>query len=137
MTRTPAAAKEVIMLSRLPEIARILRVLFVKEKKSILPEELVLRVVGQSYKEKMSPSKCICNLYSERLENGLQRVHVLILYRSVLFAEELLEHFELLSKHQPGWINSCKVENKPYIRLSKDADMTRVLGRLQKLIESS
>ncbi|KAK7590156.1 hypothetical protein V9T40_001769 [Parthenolecanium corni] len=106
MTRTPAAAKEVIMLSRLPEIARILRVLFVKEKKSILPEELVLRVVGQSYKEKMSP-------------------------------KELLEHFELLSKHQPGWINSCKVENKPYIRLSKDADMTRVLGRLQKLIESS
>lgn len=134
MTRTPAAAKEAIMLSRLPEIARILRVLFVKEKKSILPEELVLRVVSQSYKEKMSPSKYISGLHCELIENGWQGV---IIELFVSFAEELKEHFELLSKHQPGWINSCKVENKPYIRLSKDADMTRVLGRLQKLIESS
>ena len=55
---TPAEAKEAVMLSRLPDIAKILRVLFVKEKKSILPEELVLRVVGQSYKEKMPAGKC-------------------------------------------------------------------------------
>ena len=55
----------------------------------------------------------------------------------MLFADELKKHLELLSKHQPGWINSCEVDNKPYIRVSKDADMTRVLGRLQKLIEST
>lgn len=53
ITQTPEKAKEQAMLSRLPELAKIMRIVFVNEKKGILPEDLVLTKVSHSFKEKM------------------------------------------------------------------------------------
>ncbi|XP_065212952.1 DNA replication factor Cdt1 [Planococcus citri] len=106
MTQTPAEAKEAIMLSRLPELARIMRNVFVNEKKGILPVEVVMLKIGHSYREK-------------------------------LVQNDLMQHMQLISKHVPGWMNFCTVRNASYIRLSKDADMTRVIGKLQKLANPS
>lgn len=61
MTRTPAQAKEAVRLTRLPEIARIIRNLFVAEKKSVLPRVLVLKKLDDSYRENLTISECfIC-----------------------------------------------------------------------------
>lgn len=56
MTRTPAQDKEAVQYSRLPEIARILRNVFVTEKKEALRVETVLEKVGNSYRTAMSQS---------------------------------------------------------------------------------
>lgn len=56
MTRTSAQDKEASQYSRLPEIARILRNVFVTEKKGALPVETVLEKVGNSYRTAMSLS---------------------------------------------------------------------------------
>lgn len=57
ITQTPEKAKEQVMLSRLPELAKIMRVVFVKEGKKVLPEDSVLPKVSLSFKEKMSTGK--------------------------------------------------------------------------------
>ncbi|XP_068081294.1 DNA replication factor Cdt1 isoform X2 [Anabrus simplex] len=54
MTRTPVQEQEAIQYIRLPEIARILRTLYVAEKKSVLPLEWVLEKLGCSYRERLS-----------------------------------------------------------------------------------
>lgn len=54
MTRSPAQAKEAVRLTRLPEIARILRNLFVAEKKGVLTREQVLCKLSDSYRESLS-----------------------------------------------------------------------------------
>lgn len=53
ITRDPAEAKEAAMLSRLPELARITRNIFVAEKKSVMMEEVILQKICYSYKEKL------------------------------------------------------------------------------------
>jgi chromatin licensing and DNA replication factor 1 len=42
---------------RLPELARILRNLFVTEKKSIMPLDFTLEKLGNSYREKLPKGK--------------------------------------------------------------------------------
>jgi chromatin licensing and DNA replication factor 1 len=57
MTRSPAQDHMAIQHLRLPELARILRNLFVTEKKSILPLDFALEKLGNSYREKLSKGK--------------------------------------------------------------------------------
>lgn len=53
MTRSPAQDHVAIQYLRLPELARILRNLYVTEKKSILPLDFTLEKLGNSYREKL------------------------------------------------------------------------------------
>ncbi|PNF24958.1 hypothetical protein B7P43_G09163 [Cryptotermes secundus] len=53
MTRSPAQDHMAIQHLRLPELARILRNLYVTEKKSILTLDFVLEKLGNSYREKL------------------------------------------------------------------------------------
>lgn len=57
MTRTSSQDKEASQYARLPDIARILRNVFVGEKKGALQLETVLEKVGNSYRTAMSLSK--------------------------------------------------------------------------------
>lgn len=104
MTRTPAQAKEAVRLTRLPEIARIIRNLFVAEKKSVLPREMVLQKLADSYRE------------------GLAR-------------GELDDHLKLLAEKTPGWITFCTLRKTDYVKLSRNADMSKVMTRLGTLAE--
>ncbi|XP_018577733.1 DNA replication factor Cdt1 [Anoplophora glabripennis] len=50
MTRSADKEKEVLMYSRLPELARLTRNLFVSEKKGVLPLETVVEKLGNCYR---------------------------------------------------------------------------------------
>ncbi|KAL1458493.1 hypothetical protein WDU94_008639 [Cyamophila willieti] len=55
MTQSPADIAEAVMLSRLPEMARILRVLYVAEKRTVLPLDNVVHRIAHSFREHLSP----------------------------------------------------------------------------------
>lgn len=55
MTQSPGEIQEAVMLSRLPEIARILRVLYVAERRSVLPLDNVVQRIAHSFRENLSP----------------------------------------------------------------------------------
>ncbi|KAG5900417.1 hypothetical protein JTB14_029304 [Gonioctena quinquepunctata] len=50
MTRSADKEKEVLIYSRLPELARLTRNLFVSEKKSVLPLDVVVEKLGNCYR---------------------------------------------------------------------------------------
>lgn len=54
MTRTPIADKEAALYSRLPEFAKLLRNIFVAEKKGVLPMEAVIQKLDNSYRTKLT-----------------------------------------------------------------------------------
>ncbi|KAL2733675.1 DNA replication factor Cdt1-like [Vespula squamosa] len=54
MTRTSDLDKEATLYSRLPELAKILRSIFVAEKKGVLPLEHVLRKLDNSFRTKLT-----------------------------------------------------------------------------------
>lgn len=55
MTRTPNKDKEAILYSRLPELAKILRNIFVAEKKGVLLLETVIQKLDNSFRTKLTP----------------------------------------------------------------------------------
>ncbi|XP_076649979.1 chromatin licensing and DNA replication factor double parked [Halictus rubicundus] len=57
MTRTPNADKEATMYSRLPELSKILRNIFVAEKKGVLTMEFVIGKLENSFKAKLTPNE--------------------------------------------------------------------------------
>ena len=57
MTRTPNADKEATMYSRLPELGKILRNVFVAEKKSVLTMEFVIGKLENSFRAKLIPAE--------------------------------------------------------------------------------
>ncbi|XP_077306490.1 DNA replication factor Cdt1 [Lithobates pipiens] len=57
MTRKPQQEERLLMISRLPELARILRNVFVAEKKPALTVEVVCSKVVSSYRSSMSPGE--------------------------------------------------------------------------------
>ncbi|XP_017892432.1 DNA replication factor Cdt1 [Ceratina calcarata] len=56
MTRPPDAEKEAVMYSRLPEMVKVLRSIFVAEKKGVLTLEFVITKLENSYRAKLSPA---------------------------------------------------------------------------------
>lgn len=57
MTRTPNAEKEAVMYSRLPELVKILRNIFVAEKKGILTLEFVITKLENSFRTKLTSAE--------------------------------------------------------------------------------
>ncbi|XP_078043063.1 chromatin licensing and DNA replication factor double parked [Augochlora pura] len=57
MTRTPDADKEATMYSRLPELSKILRNIFVAERKGVLTMEFVIGKLENSFKAKLTPNE--------------------------------------------------------------------------------
>ncbi|KAG5345775.1 CDT1 factor, partial [Acromyrmex heyeri] len=53
MTRTPNADKEATLYSRLPELAKLIRNIFVTEKKGVLPLEIVIQKLDNSFRTKL------------------------------------------------------------------------------------
>ncbi|KAM9228102.1 DNA replication factor Cdt1 [Leptosomus discolor] len=57
MTRDPRQEERLVMLGRLPAMARVLRNVFVAEKKQALPMEVVCARMGESYDAQMPPGE--------------------------------------------------------------------------------
>jgi len=54
MTRTPNADKEAALYSRLPELAKLIRNIFVAEKKGVLSMEAVIQKLDNSFRMKLT-----------------------------------------------------------------------------------
>ncbi|XP_044270596.1 DNA replication factor Cdt1 [Tribolium madens] len=102
MTRTADKEKEVQLYSRLPEIARLTRNLFVTEKKSVLELDFVMEKLGNSY-------------------------------RSFLNKAEMENHLKAISNAVPGWLVFHRLRSSVFLKLAKNADLSQVLNKLEKL----
>ncbi|CAH1372833.1 unnamed protein product [Tenebrio molitor] len=102
MTRTVDKEKEVQMYSRLPEIARLARSLFVSEKKGVLELDIVVEKLGNSYR---------CSLNKTEME----------------------QHLLAISKEVPGWLVFHKLRSSVFLKLAKNADLSVVLNKLEKV----
>ncbi|BET03130.1 DNA replication factor Cdt1 [Nesidiocoris tenuis] len=63
LTRSPGETKRRMELTRLPELARILRMIFVLERKNVLPMPLVYEKVAQSHRESLSPEDILRHIH--------------------------------------------------------------------------
>lgn len=52
-----------------------------------------------------------------------------------LFPGELDDHLTLLGEKIPGWVTFCNIRKTDYVKLSRSADMNRVMARLEALAE--
>ncbi|KAG8226343.1 hypothetical protein J437_LFUL014586 [Ladona fulva] len=102
MTMSPADEMKAVRLSRLPELARILRGIFVSERKGVLSLEHVIKKLGDSYRGNLKPS-------------------------------ELEDHVRLLETSVPGWTSIFSIRHCHYVKLAKDAELSRVISKLEKL----
>uniref|UniRef100_T1I8X7 CDT1 domain-containing protein n=1 Tax=Rhodnius prolixus TaxID=13249 RepID=T1I8X7_RHOPR len=103
LTRNPEENKRRYELTRLPELARLLRNIFVTEKKNIIAKPLLLTKLCESFREIMDQS-------------------------------EMAHHIELLRDTVPGWIIISVVDNKEFVKLCKETNLTVVLGKLNQLV---
>ncbi|XP_071454357.1 DNA replication factor Cdt1 [Hetaerina americana] len=106
MTMSPAEEKHAERLSRLPELARVLRGIYVSERRGVLSLDIVLQKLLDSYKASLN-------------------------------SVELDEHLKLLEGSVQGWISRCTIRNAQYIKLSRDADISRVISKLERLAHGS
>lgn len=102
MTRSPAQEKNALTYQRLPDLAKLLRNLFVTEKKSVLPLELVI----------------------SKLENSS---------RTKISSADLTSYIRTLASEISEWITFYEFRKTEHLKLKKDADMTKILCRLDEL----
>lgn len=57
MTRTPSEDKEATLYSRLPDMSKIVRNIFVAEKKGVLTLKFVIDKLDNSYRTKLTPNE--------------------------------------------------------------------------------
>ncbi|XP_032666565.1 DNA replication factor Cdt1-like [Odontomachus brunneus] len=100
MTRTPNADKEATLYSRLPDLAKVLRNIYVTEKKGVLQMETVIQRLDNSFRTKLTPN-------------------------------EMDEHVRLLCKLLPTWTSIHNVRKIDYLKLDRNADITKVIRRLE------
>lgn len=103
MTRTPTADKVVAMYSRFPELAKILRNIFVAEKKGVLILEAVIQKLDNSYRIKLMPQemeehiRLLCKLLPTWVNmHNVRNVNYLKLDRNAEIAK-VIERLESLA----------------------------------------
>lgn len=102
MTRTLMQSENILLHQRLPELARIVRNLFVTEKKCVLPLETVLSKLDNSFASKLS-------------------------------CTDLTNLLKSLGKEASEWLTFCHIRKTDYIKLSKAANFTTVMSKLETL----
>lgn len=69
-------------------------------------------------------SVLLLNTVIDKLENS---------FRSFLTREEMQHHLEIIGKEAPGWLLFHEIRNSTYLKLSKNADVSLVIDRLNKV----
>lgn len=103
MTRAPNADKEAALYSRLPELAKLLRNIFVAEKKGVLPMETVMQRLDNSFRMKLTPQEMeehirqLCKLLPTWTSmHNVRKVDYLKLDRNVELAK-VMKRLEILA----------------------------------------
>ncbi|XP_023946825.2 DNA replication factor Cdt1 [Bicyclus anynana] len=100
MTRSSDHEQKYLMYSRLPDLARTLRNIFVTERKNVLALNVVLSKLDSSFKSNVS-------------------------------ASDLNKDIKLLVEEAPEWIKLHDVRNTTYIKLDKNADLKKIVSKLE------
>lgn len=103
MTRTPNADKEAALYSRLPELSKLLRNIFVAEKKGVLPMEAVIQKLDNSFRAKLTSQEMeehirqLCKLLPMWASiHNVRKVDYLKLDKNVELAK-VIERLEILA----------------------------------------
>ncbi|XP_015522438.2 DNA replication factor Cdt1 [Neodiprion lecontei] len=106
MTRTSDSDKEATQYSRLPELSRILRNIFVAEKKGVLPMEFVIKKLDNSYRAKLTPNeledliKLMCKLLPVWASiQKVQKTNYLKLTRDI-DVNKVVRRFEIMANNK-------------------------------------
>lgn len=54
---------------------------------------------------------------------------------TLIYLAELDDHLKLLAVKAPGWVTFCNLRKTDYVKLSRNADMSRIMTRLEALAE--
>lgn len=102
ITRSVDKEKELQIYSRLPELAKLTRNIYVSEKKNVLPIDTIVDKLGISYRGNLS--RC-----------------------------EMEDHLKTLAKDLPTWLIFHNIRNCIYLKLDKNADLSLVIAKLERL----
>lgn len=147
MTRDPRQEQRLEMLARLPEMARVLRNVFVAEKKQALAMEVACQRMMDSYRSLMAPGKGgkgaqsgAPAVWGKGACGGHAKQHwlwgegvVWPVTQPVPFpasAGEMEKHLRLLPELLPGWVAVLPLQKDVYIKLDKSVDLNIVTERL-------
>ncbi|NXT39320.1 CDT1 factor, partial [Pelecanoides urinatrix] len=130
MTREPQQEERLAMLGRLPAMARILRNIFVAEKKQALTLEVACARMADSYDTQMPPGrKEVVGGLGRRKGLGSRALTRRLL---LLFTGEMEKHLRLFAELLPDWVGIHAIRTDTYIKLDKGKDLGLVTERLTK-----
>ncbi|MEQ2185501.1 hypothetical protein GOODEAATRI_018811 [Goodea atripinnis] len=115
MTRNPAQEERLLMMSRLGELARILRNVFVAEAKAALIMEVACNRMVASYRSALSPELIYCPLSPIK--------------------GEMEKHIRLLAEVAPDWLSIHPVRKDFYLKLNKMVEVSIVLDKLNRRLK--
>lgn len=128
MTRDPGQTERLLMMSRLPELARILRNVFVEEKKPALIMEVACSRMVASYRSALSPG-------------GFTRQRgssVLVPSPSLTVLSppgDMEKHIRLLAEVAADWLAVRQVRKEFYLKVDKKMELSRVVERLSSRLD--
>ncbi|NWY10703.1 CDT1 factor, partial [Aphelocoma coerulescens] len=129
LTRDARQEERAALLARLPAMARVLRSVFVAEKKPALSMELLCARLADSCPELVAPGR---NSRGESLlwEEGAAGRRALTLV--LLAAGEMEKHVRLFAELLPDWVGVHALRTDTYVKLDKEKDLGLVTERLNK-----
>ncbi|XP_013190757.2 DNA replication factor Cdt1 [Amyelois transitella] len=104
MTRSSEHEQKYRIYSRLPDLARTLRNIFVTERKNVLALNIILSKLDSSFKANVS-------------------------------ANDLQKDIKVLTEEVPEWLKLHDVRNMTYLKLDKNADLNKILSKLEALAD--
>lgn len=129
MTREMGQEERLAMLGRLPAMARILRGVFVAEKKPALPMELACARMADSFPTQMAAGGG-CGAAGGAAV-GLAGLGAELLSARIP-AGEMEKHLRLLAELLPDWVTIHALRTDTYMKLDKNVDLGLVTERLEK-----
>lgn len=129
MIRNPQQEERLNMLARLPEMARVLRNVFVAEKKQALPLEVACSRMTASVRALMPPGKQMEPAVGAGRVRGCDFTW-LCPNLSFVPTGEMEKHLRLFSELLPDWVSILTIRKDIYIKLDKSLDLNVITERL-------
>ncbi|NXR24209.1 CDT1 factor, partial [Cinclus mexicanus] len=138
LTRDAQQEERAARLARLPAMARVLRGVFVAEKKAALGMELLCARLADSCSELVAPGRNSSGgslAVGGRGECGERREVRFTLV--LLAAGEMEKHVRLLAEVLPDWVGVHTLRTDTYVKLDKEKDLGLVTERLNKVAKEA
>lgn len=140
MTRDAGQEERLTLLGRLPAMARVLRNVFVAEKKPALPLEVACARMAESFPTQMTAGRKgahgalgWCRGFWG--DSGCGELSpAALLFHPV---GEMEKHLRLFAELLPDWVGIHAIRTDTYIKLDKNKDVGLVVERLTKVAKEA